>query len=197
MPRNRLLLILALQIYYCDAQITPYPIIWKWMKGQADSAYNFKEHSNPALVSALKNAYQVRRAREYWYQKNMDSFRQGRFNWLPVTDFLGRFQTIKGIARAGLDMTEQVVGGFTVHIKPVGHDSVHFTVYDVKSRWSLFFHLPFVHNIPYDGSLKKQKNMTNTIWTFEWVEPVSSRLFFQRQWNLVIYPRKAYSGHHF
>jgi hypothetical protein len=174
-----------------------YPIVWKWMKGKADSAYTFTETSHPTLINKLKNAFQVRRAREFWYQKNMDSFALGHFNWLPVSNFLGRFQTIKGIYRSGFDMVEQTLGGFTVHISPVSRDSVRFTVCDIKSRWSLFLHLPFVRNIPYDRSRKRQKPMTDTFWTFEWTEAVSTRLFYQRRMNILDFPHRKYSGHNF
>lgn len=167
------------------------------MKGKADSSYTFNEKTHPQLVENVRNAFQVRRAREFWYQKNMDSFLLGRFNWLPVTDFLGRFQTIKGVYRSGFDMVEQTLGGFTVHIIPSGRDSVRFTVYDVKSRWSLFFHLPFVGTVPYDGSRHRQKLMTDSHWTIEWTEVISTRLFYQRQFNLFQRPRKKYSGHNF
>jgi hypothetical protein len=174
-----------------------YPIIWKWLEGRADSAYTFTEQTHPTLISHLNDAFQVRRAREFWYQKNMDSFNSGRFNWLPVNGFLGRFQTLRGISRAGVDMVEQTLGGFTVHMAPVGHDSLKFIVFDIKSRWSLFFHLPFIHNIEYDHSRTRQKPMTNTYWSFEWTEPIKTGLFYQRQWNLLKFPHRNYSGHNF
>lgn len=174
-----------------------YPVIWDWMKGKSDSAYVFTEQSHPVLIRHLENAYQVRRAREFWYQKNMDSFKTGRSNWLPVSDFLGRFQTVRGICRAGTDMVEQALGGFTVHIRPVSRDSIKFIVFDLKSRWSLFFHLPFVSNRLYDRSRSRQKLMTNMSWTFEWTEPVRQGFFHQREWNLTLFPGRAYSGHNF
>jgi hypothetical protein len=174
-----------------------YPIVWKWMKGKADSAYCFNETRHPQLIGHLQNAFQVRRAREFWYQKNMDSFDAGRYNWQPVTGFLGRFQTIRGVYRAGFDMVEQTLGGFTVHITPSGSDSIKFVVFDIKSRWSLLFHLPFIENRAYDRSRTRQKVMTDTYWTFEWTEAVTTRLFHQRKWNIILFPNRPYSGHNF
>lgn len=167
------------------------------MKGKADSAYHFNPANAPAVVFSVSNAFQVRRAREFWYQKNMDSFNAGRHNWLPVTDFLGRFQTIRGFARANIDMVEQVMGGFTVHVRPSGRDSLRFTVLDIKSRRSLFLHIPLVGNRPYEPGRKRQKLMTNMCWYFEWTEPVRTALFYQRQHNLMLFPQRYYTGHNF
>lgn len=173
-----------------------YPIVWKWLKGKSDSAYSFDMHSHPGLVSNLQDAYQVRRAREFWYNKNLDSFNMGRRNWLGVTDFLGRFQTIRGVFRSGFDMVEQTLGGFTVHIQPVDKDTLEFTIHDVKSRWSLFLHLPFVKNIPYQSGSANQRNMTDTHWVIKWREPVKNIYFHQRMRNTTLY-KKKFSGHNF
>lgn len=193
-----LILCVSQQLYAHKPPASPlYPIVWKWLKGKADSSYTFTETSHPELVKNMKDAFQVRRAREFWYNKNMDSFQQGNFNWLPVSDFLGRFHTVKGVYRSGFDMVEQILGGFTVHIQPISRDSVKFKVYDVKSRWSLFFHLPFVQNIAFDRTKTRQKPMTNTEWTIEWTEAVSNHLFYQRKLNLLQIPNRPYSGHNF
>lgn len=174
-----------------------YPLIWKWMGGKTDSAYHFNRFNAPEVVTSVSNAFQVRRAREFWYQKNMDSFNAGRHNWLQVTDFLGRFQTIRGFGRANIDMVEQIMGGFTVHITPSGRDSIKFTVLDIKSRRSMFLHIPLVGNRPFDPGRKRQKPMTNMSWYFEWTEPVCTALFYQRQYNVTLFPHRHYTGHNF
>lgn len=174
-----------------------YPIVWKWFSGRIDSSYYFNEFSHPNLINNLKDAHQVKRAREFWYAKNLDSFNSGHWNWLGVSNFLGRFQTIRGIYRAGTDMVEQTIGGFTVHVSPKGKDSIEFTLHDIKSRWSLFFHLPFIKNIEFDGNKTIQRNMTNTHWWFKWTEPIHTALFHQRSFNQKFKNRKKYSGHYF
>lgn len=171
-----------------------YPIIWQWMQGKSDSAYYFNQGSHPELIKKLTDAYQVRRAREFWYQKNLPSFIDGRRQWLPMSDFLGRFQTIRGVWRSGFDMVEQTLGGFTVHIHPVDKDSIEFTVLDMKSRWSLFLHLPFIRNV--DHNKERPKRMMNSYWIFNWREPVSNALFFQRQFNQR-FRKRHYTGHNF
>lgn len=176
---------------------TLYPLIWQWMTGKADSAYHFNQANAPGLISAISNAFQVRRAREFWYQKNMDSFHAGHRNWLPVTDFLGRFQTIRGFSRANIDMVEQILGGFTVHIRPSGRDSIMFTVLDVKSRRSLFLHIPLIGNRAFEPGKKRQRSMTNMYWYFQWTEPVRTALFYQRQYNVMLFPHRHYTGHNF
>lgn len=171
-----------------------YPIVWKWMQGKSDSAYYFNQRSHPELIQKLTDAYQVRRAREFWYHKNLPGFNDGRRQWLAMTDFLGRFQTIRGIWRSGFDMVEQTLGGFTVHIHPVNKDSIEFTVLDMKSRWSLFLHLPFIKNV--DHNDEQPKRMMNSYWIFKWREPINNALFHQRQYNQR-FRKRSYTGHNF
>jgi hypothetical protein len=172
-----------------------YPIVWKWMKGKSDSLYTFNRQTHPGLIDNLSDAYQVRRAREYWYQKNMETFMNGKREWQQMTNFLGRYQTIRGVWRSGLDMVEQTLGGFTVHIRPINKDSIEITLHDIKSRWSLFLHLPFVKNVPHNRHDKKR--MMNSHWVFTWREPVQNGLFYQRIYNKSIYKVRAFTGHHF
>lgn len=174
-----------------------YPIIWKWLGGKSDSAYRFNSFSHQGLVNNLMDAYQIRRAREFWYDKNLFNFENGNSSWHNVDDFLGRYQTLRGVCRAGFDMVEQTLGGFTVHIKAVGKDSIEFNVHDIKSRWSLFLHLPFVRNIPYDPNKTVQRNMSDCHWFITWREPVRTSLFYQRQFNKMTYKRKNFTGHNF
>ena len=170
------------------------PVLKLWAKGKADSIYHFNQNHHSHLVTPMLNAYQVKRAREYWYNKNMNSFIHGDKNWQSVTDFLGRFKTLIGIYRANIDDIEQTIGGFTVHIFPQNRDSIRFVLVDVKSRWSLFFHLPFVKNKPFNSNYPKR--MQNMVWQFEWVEPVKTELFYQRQMNL-LFKKQNYSGYLF
>lgn len=174
-----------------------YPIVWKWLSGRSDSSYNFNEQSHPHLIRNLKDAYQIKRAREFWYAKNIDSFNSGHWNWAGVNGFLGRFQTFRGIYRAGTDMVEQTLGGFTVHITPKGKDSIEFTLHDIKSRWSLFFHLPFINNVAFDAGRTRQRNMTDTHWWFKWTEPINTAMFHQRIYNQRFKSHRNYSGHYF
>jgi hypothetical protein len=167
-----------------------------WVIGNSDSIYFFKAQEYPKITSSLIDAFQVKRAREFWYNKNIDAFNSGNHQWQDVSNFSGRFQTIKGVIRAKFDFFEQVIGGFTVHIKPINKDTLKFIVYDIKSKWSLFYHLPFVKNTPYNNSLINQKPMTNMIWWIEWTEPVKTALFYQRQYNQ-LFIKKKYSGHYF
>lgn len=171
-----------------------YPVIWKWAWGHADSSYRYTSANYPRMIGNLQNAYQIKRAREFWYNKNLKVFQMGHNRWLRVDSFLGRFQTIRGFIRAGSDMVEQSIGGFTVHILPKGSDSLHFTVYDVKSRWSFFWHLPFVGNRPYEAGRHRQKLMADVKWYFEWTEPIKSALFQRRILNMQLYPAKKYTG---
>ncbi|MCC6818288.1 MAG: hypothetical protein IT245_05315 [Bacteroidia bacterium] len=174
-----------------------YSIVWKWLGGKSDSAYYFNTTTHPHLIHNLKDAYQIRRAREFWYDKNLDSFNQGKQNWLAVTGFLGRYQTLKGVYRSGFDMVEQTLGGFTVHVHPIGKDTIEFKVHDIKSRWSLFLHLPFVKNVPFDSNLKTQRNMTDCHWFISWRECVSTAYFYQRHFNKMHFKRRQFTGHHF
>ncbi|MFM6983667.1 MAG: hypothetical protein ACKOXF_06015 [Chitinophagaceae bacterium] len=172
-----------------------YPIVWQWMRGNSDSLYRFNNTTHPGVTDNLKDAYQVRRAREFWYQKNMATFQNGQRQWLGVTDFLGRYQTLRGVWRSGLDMVEQTLGGFTVHITPVNKDSIEITIHDIKSRWSLFLHLPFIKNVPHNNHDKK--NMMNSHWIFTWREPILNSLFHQRLYNSSFYRKRMFTGHHF
>lgn len=167
-----------------------------WAKGKSDSIYFFKSKEFPKITNALKDAYQVRRCREFWYNKNLDMFKNGSQNWLEVTNFSGRFQTFRGVLRAKMDFFEQTIGGFTVHVYPIKKDSIKFIVYDIKSRWSLFYHLPFIQNVQYNNLISKQKPMTNMIWWFEWTESIKTSLFYQRLYNQQ-FIKKKYSGHYF
>lgn len=171
-----------------------YPIVWKWLKGNSDSVYYFSQTSHPQIISNVQDAYQVRRAREFWYQKNMSVFIEGKRQWLGMNNFLGRYQTLRGVWRSGIDMVEQTIGGFTVHIHPVNKDSVEFTVLDIKSRWSLFLHLPFVKNVAHSSTDKKI--MMNCRWIFTWREAISNSLFYQRQYN-ERFRKRAFTGHNF
>ncbi len=173
---------------------TLYPIIWKWLIGKADSTYLFTNNSHPKMVQNLQNAYQIKRAREFWYNKNLDSFRNGQQNWLGVTNFLGRFQTIRGIYRSGFDMVEQTLGTYIVNIIPVGKDSIKFKVIDIKSRWSVFLHCPLVNNRAFDSNRKRQKLMTDVKWIFEWTEAIQAPLFYRRELNIQLYKQRKYSG---
>lgn len=177
--------------------MTLYPIVWKWLGGKSDSLYLFKESEHPKLINNLKNAYQVKRAREYWYNKNLNTFNSGQRTWSEVNNFSGRFQTLRGVFRAGFDMVEQTIGGFTVHITPIGTDSIEFTLVDLKSRWSLFLHLPFIKNIPYASGAQVQRNMSNSYWVFTWRESVENLYFQQRIYNTKYKKRKPFTGHNF
>ncbi len=198
---KRLILIVLLSFYSGIKGNTPpakhlYPIVWKWMKGKSDSVYYFNFNTHPGIINNLQDAYQVRRAREYWYNKNLDSFHLGRHNWLGVTNFAGRFQTLKGVWRSGFDMVEQTLGGFTVHIQPINSDTIEFTVLDIKSRWSLFLHLPFIKNKPYSSVDSEKRKMMNTHWIITWREPVTTYLFYQRLYNMR-FLRRSFTGHNF
>lgn len=166
------------------------------MLGKSDSIYFFKQNQFPIITNSLKDAYQVKRAREFWYNKNLNSFQTGNQNWQNVTDFSGRFQTFKGVLRAKFDIYEQILGGFTIHIQTINKDSIKFIVYDIKSKWSLFYHLPFIENTTFNNKKTKQKPMTNMIWWIEWTESIKTSLFYQRQFN-EIFIKKKYSGHNF
>jgi hypothetical protein len=154
-----------------------YPILWKWFQGKADSMYYFSDKTHPTLISQLKTSYQVQMAKNYWVNKNLDTFTNGSTHWLSYTNYLGRFQTIRGLARAGTNMVQQIIGGYTVSVLPISKDSVKFIVHDVKSRKSLFLHFPFVKNRAYDKNRKRQKLMTNIHWYFEWTEPIQHKDF--------------------
>ena len=140
------------------------------------------------------DAYQVKRAREYWYNKNMNSFNDGTSNWQSVTNFLGRFKTLFGVYRASFDDIEQTIGGYTIHIFPQNKDSIRFVIIDIKSRWSLFLHLPFIKNKPFNSI--HPKRMQNMVWHMDWTEPVRTELFYQRQMNKR-FKRQQYSGYLF
>lgn len=173
---------------------TLYPIVWQWMWGKADSSYRFNDYGHFDLIANLKNAHQVKRAREFWYAKNMQVFKAGDNHWLPMDSFLGRFQTIRGVIRSNTDMVEQTIGGFTVHIHPIGSDSLRYTVYDVKSRWSFFWHLPFIGNRPFIPGKHRQKLMAEMKWYFVWTEPINRTLFHRRELNTKFYNAKKYTG---
>jgi hypothetical protein len=195
----RSLLLIAALSMASKAYSTPparhlYPIVWQWMQGNSDSLYTFNSSTHPGLTNNLKDAYQVRRAREYWYQKNMEVFKNGTRQWQSMTGFLGRYQTLRGVWRSGLDMVEQTLGGFTVHITPVNKDSIEITIHDIKSRWSLFLHLPFVKNVPHSSD---KRNMMDSHWIFTWREPVLNSLFHQRLYNTRFYRKRSFTGHHF
>lgn len=142
----------------------------------------------------MKDAFQVKRAREFWYNKNMTLFKNGDRNWYSVTNFLGRFKTLIGVYKAGFDDIEQTIGGYTIHILPHNKDTVKFIIIDIKSKWSLFYHLPFIKNTPYNRESKKR--MQNMIWQFEWYEPIKTEYFYQRQMNQIL-KKRPYSGYLF
>lgn len=187
------ILLTGFKLYSTPPSAPLYPILWKWALGKAKAEYHFNQYNNPGIIRNIRDAYQVRRAREFWYDKNMPSFENGLREWQGVTDFAGRFQTVRGIFRAGRDMTEQILGGYTVHIQPLGKDSMQFTVLDIKSRWSLFLHLPFVGNRSYDSSRSRQKLMTDCKWLIQWTEPIENGLFHRRKYNQLFFRRK-FSG---
>lgn len=191
------LLALLLTVFKVHSQapsLKLYPILWKWVKGSADSIYYFDNNHTPSLINNIKNAYQVKRATEFWYAKNLDSFNNGRQHWVGMTNFLGRFQGPAGLYRSGFNMTQQSLGTYTVHIQPKGKDSIQFTVVDIKSRWSALLHCPLVKNRLYDANRKRQKIMTNVKWVFTWTQAIQPSLFYNRTLNLLLYPHRKYSG---
>ena len=170
------------------------PILNLWAKGKSDSIYYFNQTQHSNIVTPMLDAFQVKRAREFWYNKNMNTFNEGTRNWQSVTNFLGRFKTLIGVYRARFDDIEQTIGGYTIHIIPVNKDSIRFVLIDIKSRWSLFLHLPFIKNKPFNSI--HPKRMQNMIWQMEWTEPIRTELFYQRQMNKR-FKRKQYSGYLF
>lgn len=191
--------ILALLFMVLKLQSQPpssilYPILWKWFIGKADSVYYFNSTQNGDLIGNVRNAYQVKRATEFWYDKNMDSFGNGKQHWAGMSNFLGSFQTFYGFYRAGFNMTQQSLGTFIVHIQPKGKDSIQYTLIDIKSRWSGLLHIPLVKNRLYNPTRKTQKLMTNVKWIFTWTDAIKPQLFHQRTLNKRLYPRRKYSG---
>ncbi|MBO0592090.1 hypothetical protein I2486_11795 [Cellulophaga sp. E16_2] len=55
---------------------------------------------------------------------------------------------LAGILRSNINMTEQMVGSANFSIYPLGKDEVLIAIFDSKSRYSLFYHLPWVDNTP-------------------------------------------------
>lgn len=114
-----------------------------------------------------------------------------------MTQYLGKFSRHWAVLRAGTDMVEQTIGSFIVNITPIGKDSIHFRVRDVKSRNSLFLHIPFIKNIKFDSNRKRQKLMSNVEWVFEWTEPIYNFLFLRRELNMVLQNNTKFLGRGF
>lgn len=185
----------------CSQAKPPALILYKqvhlWFWGKADSVTYYNEYSHSSLIYNLKNAHHVKTAREYWYNKNLDSFKNGKQNWLNMTHYLGKFSRHWAVLRAGTDMVEHTIGSFIVNITPIGKDSIHFRVRDVKSRNSLFLHIPFIKNIKFDSNRKKQKLMSNIEWIFEWTEPIQNHLFIRRELNVLLQKKPKFLGNGF
>lgn len=174
-----------------------YKQVHLWFWGKADSVTYYYQYSHPQLIQNIIDAHHVKTAREYWYNKNLDSFKNGKQNWLNMTQYLGKFSRHWAVLRAGTDMVEQTIGSFIVNITPIGKDSIHFRVRDVKSRNSLFLHIPFIKNIKFDSNRKRQKLMSNVEWVFEWTEPIYNFLFLRRELNMVLQNNTKFLGRGF
>ena len=86
--------------------------------------------------------------------------------------------------RAGVNMTEQMVGsaGYSVHT--LGEDMVMIMVFDSKSRSSLYYHWPFIENRKRNKLMGRLENdsiiwyydnrKANTYQTYIWIESIKS-----------------------
>ncbi len=171
-----------------------YKQVHLWFWGKADSVTYYNQSSHPQLIKKLMDAHHVKTAREYWYNKNLDSFNNGKQNWLTMTQYLGKFTRHWAVLRAGSDMVEHTIGSFIVNISPIGKDSIHIRVRDVKSRNSLFLHIPFIKNVSFQSNRNRQKLMSNVEWIFEWTEPIYSHLFIRRELNVILQNNTKYKG---
>lgn len=94
---------------------------------------------------------------------------------------------LAGILRSNVNMTEQMVGTANYSVYPLGDDEVMIAIFDSKSRYSLYYHLPWVDNwdrrtisaqegIHIDKCLMCTGNQpyTTTRQTYIWIESVEN-----------------------
>jgi hypothetical protein len=109
-----------------------------WAFGQGDETRRF---NNDRVANALRNADVVNQARNYWYAKVN---KPGNTIYDDVTNFKGKQRLgggnfgLVGLAKAGVDPIEQVVGSFTPEISSNGIDLT-FTIKNTTSFKSLMY----------------------------------------------------------
>jgi len=89
-------------------------LLFEFATGTGPSQREFGPES--PLSQALRDAPKVNEARELFLSKNAENIKSGK-PLDPLTDFGGSFG-LKGLVKAGTDITEQFVGSFDVNIYP-------------------------------------------------------------------------------
>jgi hypothetical protein len=101
---------------------------------------------NDRVAYAMQNAWQVGRARDYFYQKY-----KGQTNLLGanVTNFPGKFG-LQGLIKTGIDPVEQFVGSYDIFITITSDRQLMFTLYNVTSFRSFLYGIgPSWNGIPW------------------------------------------------
>ncbi|MCH6259366.1 hypothetical protein MLD52_22620, partial [Puniceicoccaceae bacterium K14] len=90
---------------------------------------------NDSVADAMRNAWRVGEAREYFYDKYSGQSIQAGFS---VTNFKGSFG-IQGLVRAGIDPVEQFVGSYRVDVIALNANTLQFTLTNTTSFESFFY----------------------------------------------------------
>ncbi|MDP3915637.1 MAG: RHS repeat-associated core domain-containing protein [Bacteroidota bacterium] len=106
-------------------------LFYDWATGTGSTSRTF---TNDQVADAMKDAYRVNQAREYFYGKYKDV---SNLNGASVTNFKGSFGLV-GILRAGLDPIEQYVGSYNINMTSYGNN-LNFSLYNNTSFKSFFY----------------------------------------------------------
>jgi len=104
-----------------------------WLFGDGPESRSFY---NDDVAGAMKNAWRVNQAREFFYNKYKGA---SSLKGASVTNFQGSFG-IQGLLRAGVDPIEQFIGSYTVNIyaSPNGKELT-FVLWNNSSTKSLLY----------------------------------------------------------
>lgn len=133
------------------------------------------------MTRRLMNAYQVNRARLYFYKKYLTNFKDRlSFKGASVTDFQGSFG-LRGLLNAGFDLVEQFVGSMRIDIQvDESGENMLFIVSNNTSKTSATYHIADSHERSFGN-----ESMGNMYQIYIWKEPINENNFLKAALNVV------------
>ncbi|MBS4013170.1 MAG: hypothetical protein KGZ97_05340 [Bacteroidetes bacterium] len=133
-------------------------MFYDWVTGNGPNTRTF---NNDNVALAMKDAYRVKKAREYFYDKYVGV---SNLKGASVTNYSGKFGFM-GLIRAGFNPIEQYVGSCTIDITSDG-ESLNFSVWNNTSFKSFFYGF----GPSWDRSSFRPGG--NMIQYYQWSEPI-------------------------
>jgi hypothetical protein len=129
---------------------------------------------NHPMTTRLKNAYQVNRARAFFYKKYLANFKNRQpLKGAYVTGFKGSFG-LAGLTVAGTDIVEQFVGSINIDIQvDANGENMLFIISNTTSKTSAFYHIAD----SYERTPNGLTSMGNIYQVFIWKEAITDAGF--------------------